>query len=331
MTSFLILLLLNILSILCAQGGVYDEGSHPTGYVEYSKNFTGLDHHLGVHAPNAPGIFPVIYFSSGLADIQPASTYRTLFSRVASHGYVVIMPFHLSNPNNEYEADWLFDIMDWCERNLLDALITESGFNLGLNIDFVNQYLSGHSAGSHVMCEFLKKFGCSGTKGLILMSPVDGADPWGVVDNFCITEGVKLNFETPTVILPGGLDSIPVGEIGPPCAPADMSNDWYYNAMTGPAWMINATEYGHVDMCDFEPGSIFENSCTENQNDTSLFKDYVAGEYAAFLNGVTYGDCGMFNYLEDPALIPVDVEITLQRAPTNPCNNGYCTWLPPIP
>ena len=49
--------------------------------------------------------------------------------------------------------------------------------------------------------------GCRGVQGLILMSPVDGVDPAGIIDNFVVTPGELLNFETPTVILPTGLDN----------------------------------------------------------------------------------------------------------------------------
>ena len=45
-------------------------------------------------------------------------------------------------------------------------------------------------------------------KGIIQMSPVDGMDAWGFIDEFCITPGQNLEYELPNLILAGGLDSI---------------------------------------------------------------------------------------------------------------------------
>jgi len=42
-------------------------------------------------------------------------------------------------------------------------------------------------------------------------------------------------------------------EIGffPACAPEDLSNDRFYDALTGDVWFVNATDYGHIDFFDF--------------------------------------------------------------------------------
>ena len=66
----------------------------------------------------------------------------------------------------------------------------------------------GHSSGAHIVTQYLKD-GCRDVKGQILMSPVDGLDPLGIVENYVITPGVPLNFDTPTLIMPTGLDNVP--------------------------------------------------------------------------------------------------------------------------
>ena len=68
----------------------------------------------------------------------------------------------------------------------------------------------GHSEGAHVMCEYLSA-GCHGgaPRGLVLMSPVDGEDPYGLIDNYCVTPGEELDYEIPTLVLPAGLDDVP--------------------------------------------------------------------------------------------------------------------------
>lgn len=67
----------------------------------------------------------------------------------------------------------------------------------------------GHSAGSHILCSYLREVGCGPFKGLALLSPVDGVDPFGIIDSFCLKEEDVVNFVTPTLIMPAGLDDVP--------------------------------------------------------------------------------------------------------------------------
>ncbi len=316
----------------------YSAGPHQVGFIEYHMNDTGLDHHFGVFAPNTSGIFPVIYFASAFADMLTPASYTTLFSRVASHGYAIAAPHRteMGTSTEEFDAQWLKDFIDWCQFNLLDLLLT-SGFNGGLNLDFINTFLSGHSAGSHIICNYLKELGCGTTKGVIMMSPVDGTDPFGLDPNpnYCTIPGTSLNFETPTVILPAGLDSVSghEGPFWPPCAPEELSNQRFYDAFRGPVYMINATEYGHIDINDadtFISGMVnMTHGCAQNPTTTDNYRHFVAGEFIAFLEAVYKGDCSMLNYLQDPGLMPEAVEVNSKGTALSPCNNGRCNWLPP--
>ena len=93
-----------------------------------------------------------------------------------------------------------------------------------------------------------------------MLSPVDGVDPYGIVQDYCITPGEKLNFETPTLIMTSGLDGIPgisnTGGLVPPCAPDELANMRFWDALNGKAWFNNATLFGHVDFLD--PGAVID-------------------------------------------------------------------------
>ena len=65
----------------------------------------------------------------------------------------------------------------------------------------------GHSAGSHMLCSYLRQ-GCGPFKALAYLSPVDGADPWGLIEDYCIQPNETLNYDIPTLILPAGLDHV---------------------------------------------------------------------------------------------------------------------------
>ena len=51
--------------------------------------------------------------------------------------------------------------------------------------------------------------GCDNVQGVIMLSPVDGLDPYGIWEEYCIEPGTKLAFETPTLLMPAGLDNLP--------------------------------------------------------------------------------------------------------------------------
>ena len=96
-----------------------------------------------------------------------------------------------------------------------------SGLDRGLELDLDNKILMGHSSGAHVVVEFLKHH-CDMFKGQILFSPVDGVDPFGLIDDFTITPGQCVNYALPTLVLMAGLDGVPgglAGSLGGGCCP----------------------------------------------------------------------------------------------------------------
>ena len=142
------------------------------------------------------------------------------------------------------------EILEWSKEHLEDKL-HGSGLDRGLELDFDNIIIAGHSSGAHVEVEFLKHY-CDTVKAQILFSPVDGVDPFGFVQDYCITPGERLNFEMPTLVIPAGLDQVPGSSLPlwPACAPEKLSNLRFWNALNGNAWFINATSYGHIDFLE---------------------------------------------------------------------------------
>lgn len=75
-------------------------------------------------------------------------------------------------------------------------------------MDFDNTFLFGHSSGNHILVNYVK-LGCHNVKAMAFLSPVDGVDPYGFIEQYCITPGEKLSFETPTLVIAAGMDGIP--------------------------------------------------------------------------------------------------------------------------
>ena len=67
--------------------------------------------------------------------------------------------------------------------------------------------MSGHSAGAHIPVAELQQ-NCRNFKGLMLLNPVDGADPFGILPITVITPGEPVNFTIPTLQVVVGLDNV---------------------------------------------------------------------------------------------------------------------------
>ena len=144
---------------------------------------------------------------------------------------------------------------------------------------------------------------CSSVHGMFLLSPVDGVDPFGLIDSTCISPPSKLNFHTPALVISGGLDSVPgvdlMGGLFPACAPEvvdlnvklqhlnpcsqcqDLSNERFYSALTGPTVLVNTTEYGHLDCLDeavFQLAASIHLCAANKELDREVYRNYIAGD-----------------------------------------------------
>jgi len=330
---------LHILSLttLCAlAGSPWGEGDLPVEHKFYNRfTINGLDHELDVWTPDAEGNFPVIYFLGGLGGIIPGVAYDTLMRGISSHGYIVLQPWVLiSNPGDNYAAEWLVGVQEWIEDNL-EGKLHGDNINAGMHIDNDDVFLMGHSSGSHVIVEYLKHH-CNKVKGQILFSPVDGLDPFGLVELFAITPGEYLNYEVPTLVIMAGLDNQPgfnIGNLVPACAPDDLSNTRFYNAMPGNTWFVNATAYGHGDCLDefYYDAMMAIHFCgSDKTQDRVTYRSFAAGEIVSFMNAILYGQCDELMYIEDPSRMTVDATVMKKESVTGSgweCGMpAFCNW-----
>jgi len=327
-------LLLLLSSLVLAQAFIpWAAGPYtPTHKLYNGLVISGLDHELDVWMPDAAGSFPVLYFLPGFGGAIPAGAYGTVMNRVASFGYIVIGPWGLSLDSEEnFMAEWLVGVQDWVEENLENRLHND-GFNGDLHLDNDILFLVAHSAGSHIGVEYLKHH-CNKVKGMVVFSPVDGADPFGFIDIFAITPGEYLNYDTPTLIVMGGLDSIPGINLIPACAPEDMSNMRFYNAMPGPTWLVNATAYGHADMVDefyYDLMQATHFCATDASQDRDIFRAFVAGEVVSFMEAILKRDCDALTFFSDHNSLPVESQVLQKSEVTGSgweCGMPtYCNW-----
>lgn len=108
----------------------------------------------------------------------------------------------------------------------------------------------GHSASGHPVAGYLV-LSCGLITSEILLDPVDGYDPFGLIHEFVTHPPNQLAFVVPTLLIMTGYDAVPAHENEhTACAPVNISNTRFYECLPGPTWLLNFTDYGHADILD---------------------------------------------------------------------------------
>ncbi|KAJ9452324.1 Chlorophyllase-2 [Diplonema papillatum] len=249
-----------------------------------------------VVAPNATGVdAPVMLFVTGLGGLTPSDAYTELASRLASKGVAFIGLFRLAAPAPRRDGESLIGAISYLKQNVdID----------GSTLDWDTFMVSGHSAGNHVWCEYLTLSCTASVKGVVMIDPVDGVDPFGVIPDFCTSTTQKLPYSVPALLVSTGLDPVSVDGTSPPCAPANISNTRFYNAWNGPIWLVNATAYGHLDACDRDVEVIGRTVCAHDDAPKGPYKDEIAGLVVSFVE-VIKGNATFEPYLTNTTRMPV--------------------------
>ena len=252
--------------------------------------------------PTSPGkIFPVLLFVTGLAGENALTAYSDVLNRTASHGVVVVgvdrkTPL-LPTLNYTFLDQELGGVLDFIGNG---ALIEQLAINKAAGVAHTSRIVfGGHSAGNHVLVHRLSSFGCgSGVAdvgGMVMIDPVDGADPYGMIDEFVIHPPTLVKFTTPALHIEASLDPVPALPSMPACAPKNIGNARFYNAWRGPIWQMTAVDMGHMDVQDEGgAGAMGRMICAHNRNaaDRQRYRTTVAETVAAFVRGLVLWDLG---------------------------------------
>jgi len=276
----------------------------------------------------------VIYFTGSLAGTITSRAVKTFIELVTSWGFVIVGPWHGGSANYTSVERFIDPILDYAEEHLLYDLINTAGSDPRMTLDFSRMIIMGHSAGNHINVNYLKQ-NCRNFVGHILLSPVDGADPFGIIEEYCITPGEYLNFNMPTLVIQAGLDPVPGKPFYPACAPANLSNTRFYDAMPGNRWFMNATAFGHVDFFEQDFIDTVEaiSFCSGNNvTEKEIYRHYTAGSVVAFAKAVLEPEmyCDMLKYVEDPMAMSGPTLVERDVDPNTRCNPATCVWTQPL-
>jgi hypothetical protein len=312
MSSCRKLLAFSVLAVsasLAASAGFYEASNAEVSLGSHN----GSDFHVHVYAPKSSGSFPLIFFVSGFGADAPVFGYSDLLNRIAQKGYVIVGVDRLSVPNYPNEARKFMDVMSWAKAGNLKAEMAKRKLAATPNLDQTT--VMAQSSGNHIVGQALS-YSCMYAKAFVMIDPVDGVDPFGIVHNQdLIHPGTKLNFTTPALLLDNGLDPKGVKAFkNVPCMPIKLGSPRWYNAWRGPIWHVNATAYGHIDCLDdalIVAGGLL---CPTNpKTDKAVYREHLASTSTLFIEAILEQKPSMLSLLENASHFDVDVVLQHDR------------------
>lgn len=89
-------------------------------------------------------------------------------------------------------------MINWLNNNLQDVFNNHAP---GVVVDLKDRFiLMSHSSAGHITTQYLNQT-CGNVKMQILLDPVDGFDPFGLIKNYIITPGKFLPYATPVLVI----------------------------------------------------------------------------------------------------------------------------------
>jgi len=263
---------------------------------------------LKYYAPSDSATHPVIMFVTGGGGVTPPSIYSDLLGQLADKGYIVVGLDKMRWPNYPVAGQEFQDAMEWVKAGNLSLDLVKN--NIKAIPDIEKVAVMGQSAGNHVVGQGLKD-GCSIAKAFVMLDPVDGFDPFGLVHGEdLITPGQKLPFTIPSLLLDNELDPKKKNALFPACAPAKLGAPRWFDATAGPVWNVNASKYGHIDCTNDIAITAAGFVCpSDKSTDKAAYRSHLASAIDLFLTGLFDAKPEHFDALEDPTTFGVDVTL----------------------
>ena len=254
--------------------------------------------HARVHVPvdHTDGPAPCLVFVTAFAGIVDAVAYDSTFQRLASHGIAVVVldQGEVMGEYSELGGPAVGRVVAWLQRDRPLEGVASPSPNAGFSLEG-GVYMGGHSAGAHVVTfhatesrEACEKH----LKGFVLLSPVDGSNPFSKEadhpEDFVTSRTELLPTSTPAVIVKAEFD--PFVSVMIPCAPPELANERFFDAWRGSAYFLEAKGFGHLDIMD--DASSFGFACESKASEAAkaTYRRAVSAVVCEFVRGVEAQD-----------------------------------------
>lgn len=281
--------------VFIGTGDVFAAGSLPVQQIDIARCEGGAPLPLRIHAPSAAGAYAVVLFQHAFQGRN--DWYDEVLSRLAGHGFVVVVPRMYEqglepviSVSADDEAVLSRELIAWLPEHLAGLLATE-----GVIAATNRLGIAGHSRGGKVAYRVVKD-DPSAALAIVGVDPVDGTGgPTGgqarVVDG-------PFAFGLPSLVIGAGA--------GTSCSPPGDNYQRFYDAAASPAWLVVATNQGHGDMLDSDVAPAARDVCGGG-DDLEGMRRLTAGLMTAFFRATLQGDNAALVALSDTAAMPIPV------------------------
>lgn len=299
----------------------FTKGPHVVGNFTHGGQIIHPGAGMGIATwfPTEAGEYPVVIFLTGAGGTVASQAYEPILRRVAEYGYIIVSLDQLTFPDPSAYLSTMLQAVEWVEGNLEELFLNNSYTKIKFDFETTGFAFMGQSAGNHMTVTYLNHT-CGNAKAIVMIDPVDGADPFGIIQEYIINPPKPVNFKIPALMMDCGLDPVMKNILYPACAPEKLSNDRFYNAWKAPIWAVNATEYGHMD-CTTASAAL----CATRPGDRTDYHTQLGGLAAAFLDAVFRGKLAYLDLLEDANVFPVNSLVKNDMNNMGRSVHPYCT------
>jgi len=286
--------------------------------------------------------FPVMLFVSGFSGQIDLAQYQTTMKGVAAHGIVVIgvdqTPGLTPGTNDfpklaAYPDPVLRYIQGTTDLNLAADLVSRGAIKAA---DTKKIFYAGHSAGVHTLLSRIdlqiarspeKSKTCDEAGAIIMLSPIDGQDPFGFGKEYAINSRKAMNYSIPALMIWGELDGVPGDSANIACALDGFGGERFLKYWRGQLYSVKAKGIGHLDYVDEGKTSLYTTFCKTGSDATlkAKFRAAVKGMIVSFIDHTVTTSTPPIKTLKDKETLGIEIEYQEDKSEVSSSSNFQCT------
>ncbi len=285
---------------------------------------------------------PVVLFVSGFAGQIALTQYQTIMKGVAAQGVIVVgvdQTPGLTPGTNDYAklAAHLDPVMNYIKCTEGNCLSVDLASRNALNKANIKKvFYLGHSAGVHTLLSRIdlqiarspaSSRSCDEAGAVIMLSPIDGQDPFGFGREYAINPRKSMNYSIPALLVYGDLDGVAGQTANLACALDGFGGERFYNYWRGQIYSVKVKNVGHLDYIDAGEENLYTKFCKAGTDADYLqkFRLAVKGMIVSFIDNALTTSTPPLKSLKDEKTLQVSITYEEKKSTVSSTSSFQCT------